>query len=578
VQRLRAERERVIGRRNAKVLPENRCSSQRGSRPAAGSTGLAAGTHPLLQLGVRTGALLALLVVLELWLVHLTRLPEASYGRPVLVVELARRLLSLRPGAVLTLVVIGLGTGAAFRARSLGPRWSDFEQAHRLRGLIVLVAAVLAWVYATYPYNFYFDQAYDFDRLFLLAMVPLVFWRPVVLFPFLLVLFPTLWQFSHPIGGFSPAAPMLLLRVLLLFAAYWLVRVVTGRAHAADFLFLLCCLIAAHYWVSGFGKLQLGWLTRDRIGWLLPATYANGWLGFLEPEAISALTRTLLALNWPMKVGTLLIECGALIALWRRGGLRTLLVAWIGLHAGIFLLTGILFWMWMLLDAAVLVLFFGRRAPELPIFTRPHFVLSLLLIGGGALWFRPQKLAWLDSRVSYAYRVEGVGESGRSYALSPRFFSPYDYQLTLGNFGYLTPAPHLAITWGATYQPELVAALEHATSAERVLALEARMGRDVFHVERSAIFDHFVQRFVGGWNQRGHGGRWWTPLQAPPLLWTFTRGPSPTAADPIARVVVHQVTTLFDDRRYLEIRERTVRVITLESEEEPRAPPGSGRD
>jgi hypothetical protein len=578
VQRLRAEREHVIGRRSAKLLPENRCGARGGSRSAAYGAGIAAGLHPLLPLGLRVGVLLGLFVGLEVWLVRLTYLPEASYSRPVLAVELARRMLSVHVGAVLTLAVLALGVGAAVRSRTLGPRWSEFEQGQRLRALIVLVAAVLAWAYATYPYNFQFDQAHHLDRLLLLGLVPLVFRHPVFVFPLLLLLFPVLWQFGHPIGGFSPAAPMLLVRVLLLFAAWWLVRVVTGRARTADFVFLLCCLLASSYWVSGWGKLQLGWLTRDRIGWLLPATYANGWLAFLEPDTISSLTRTLLALNWPMKIGTLLIECGALIALWRRDGLRIFLVAWIALHAGIFLLSGIFFWMWMLFNAAVLLLFFRQRGPELPIFTPAHFLLSLLLIGGGDLWFRPQKLAWLDARVSYAYRLEAVGESGRSYVLPPRFFSPYDYQFTLGNFRYLTPAPHLAITWGATYQLELAAALEGATNAERALAVETQLGRNAFDAERSATFDHFVQRFVGGWNRRGDGEGWWTPVQAPPLLWTFARGPLPNADDPVVRVVVHQVTTLFDGRRYLEIRTRPVREILLESQAHSQALPGSRRD
>lgn len=576
----------MIGTRNAKVQLQNRygrrCGSsfvaERAARALQTGSVWLADRHILLQLGFRVGVLLSLFVGLELWLVRLTFLPEASYRRPVIVAEFARLLVPVHAGAVLALVVGGMCAAAALRTRSLGPRWSDFDGGPRLQRLVVLVAAVLAWAYATYPYNFYFDQAHHVDRLLLLALVPLIFRRPVFVLPFLVVLLLILGQFSHPIGGFSRAGPMLLIRVLLLFAACWLVRIGTGRGRAADFLFLLCCLIAAHYWVSGLGKVQIGWLTQDRIGWLLPATYASGWLAFLEPDTISAATRVLLALNWPMKIGTLLIECGALVALWRRGGLRALLIAWIALHTGIFLITGIFFWMWMLLDAAVLLLFLGPRAPQLPIFTRPHAALSLLLIGGGELWFRPQELAWLDARVSYTYRMEAVGASGRSYTVPPRFFAPYDYQLTLGNFRYLTPAPHLAITWGATYQPELASALEHATSPERVLALEARVGDDAFDPARSATFDRFVQRFVGGRNQRRREWNWWTPWQAPPLLWTFARGPSPSTGDPIAAVVVRQVTSLFDDRSYREIRERTVRVIRVGPQAGPPAPRESDRD
>jgi hypothetical protein len=528
-----------------------------------------------LRLSVRVGALLALAVVAEMWLMRLTHLPQASYSRRILAAEVVAPLVSGKPFFLVTLLGLLVATAAAARARSLGAGWQDFEHGGRLRALIVLVAAVLAWAYATYGYNFFLGQGHDLDRFLLLALVPLLAWRPVFVFAFLLVLLPILWQFGYPIGGFSWAAPMLLIRVLVLFGALWVVRTSMGRARTADFVFLLCCLIAAHYWVSGFGKLQLGWLARDRIGYLLPATYANGWLAFLEPDRIAELTRALLWLNGPAKLATLLIECGALFALWRRRTLRLFLVAWIGLHGAIFLATGIFFWKWMLLAAVVLLLFFGRRGPQLPIFTRAHFLLSLVLIGGGALWFRPQKLAWLDARVSYTYRIEAVGQSGRSYSLPPRFFAPYDYQFTLGNFRYLVAAPHLPITWGATYRRELADALQHSTTAEQVLALEAELGQNAFDPERSAGFDRFVQQFVGNWNRRQGAREWWGLVQAPPLLWTFSRGPLPSAADPLVRIVVYQVTSLFDDEHYREIRVRPVREIPLPAPE-PRPPPRSG--
>ena len=532
--------------------------------------------RPFLDLLARVGALLVLAVAMELWLLRLTNLPPASYGRPVIVAALADRLASARPSALLAVAVMAFAVVAAVRHRSLGPRWDHFEHGARIRWLAAGAAGVLAWVYATYPYNFYFDRGHLVDRALVVALLPLLYWRPVFLFPFLLALLPVAWQFHHPIGGASWSAPILLVRALLLIGALWVTRLVTKRVSTADFVFLLCCLVAAHYWVSGVGKLELGWVGRDRIGFLLPATYANGWLGFLDPETIAAITKTLLSLNGLLQLGTLVLEVGALVALWRRNVLRAFLAGWILLHAAIFFLSGICFWHWMLLDAAILLLFFGRRAPHLPIFTPRHLLLSLLLIGGGALWFRPVRLAWLDSPVSYTYRLEATGASGQGYELAPRFFAPYDYQFTLSGFRYLTPAPTLRITWGAMWEPALAGALERATTPEQVLAVEAELGRNVFDSARSAAFDDFVRRFVGNWERRTggpHGRGGWTVLRAPPLVWTFPRGTPPDPADPIRRVVVVEVTSLFDGERYAEIRRRPVRAIELTGP--PAGAPGS---
>jgi hypothetical protein len=322
-------------------------------------------------------------------------------------------------------------------------------------------------------------------------------------------------------------------------------------------------MIAAHYWVSGWEKVRLGWPAGDRVGLLLASTYANGWLGFLEPTTIARLVDALLAVNAPAKVATLLVECGGLFVLWRQATVRWFLAAAIGLHGAIFALTGIAFWLWAVLDALVLILFFRRRHPAAPLFDRPHFLLSLLLIGGGAIWFRPVPLAWLDARATYTYRPEAVATGGRAHPLPPGFFAPYDYQFTLGAFRYLVDAPRLPITWGATRDRGLTAELNDARTPARILELEARYGRNDHDPDRARVFDAFVRRFVGSRHERGGRGRWSGVLQAPPTLWTFPRDAHVPAGARIERVVVYEVLSFFDGERYVEIRRTPVRTIPL---------------
>ena len=53
-------------------------------------------------------------------------------------------------------------------------------------------------------------------------------------------------------------------------------------------------------------------------------------------------------------------------------------------------------------------------------------------------------------------------------------------------------------------------------------------------------------------------------MRAPPLLWTFPRGEPSIGSDQIDRVVVWEITSLFDDLRYIEIRRVPVRVIEIQ--------------
>lgn len=519
------------------------------------------------RLLLRISALLAPYFLLERVFVHAARLPSEGYEQAFLTAEWMRRLGASSPWALALVLLVASAAAAGLRYRSFGPRWSDLEHGTRLRIFIVLVAGVMTWTFGTYAYNLYVDRGHELDRLLLLMLLLLLWWRPVFVFPLLLLLVLLLHQFSHPLGGYSWAQPVLLLRVLVLFAALLLVQMAWRRPHVAEFVFLACCLVASHYWVPGTGKLRLSWVLWDRIYYLLPATHANGWLAFMDADAVSALTRGLAWFNWPMKLGTLLVECGALCCLWRRAVLRTFLVAAILLHVGILGLTGICFWQWVVLDAALLLAFFAGRSGGVPIFTPGHFLLSIVLIGGSAYWFRPARLAWHDVPASYTYRFEGRADSGRSYALPPLFFAPYEYQFTLSAFGYLTPERRLPIVWGASSW-QTAAALERAGSTEEVLAVEHALGRNTFDPERRETFERFMARFVANWNMHRGERRWWRWLPAPPQLWTFTGSGIRAGAEPITSVRIYEVFTFFDGTQYREIRKALVGEVHTSSVEE----------
>ena len=69
---------------------------------------------PLVSLGIRVGSLLFVFLVLERWLLRVARLPETSYGEPLIAVELARAFLARSPAALSLLLRIGVITGLAY--------------------------------------------------------------------------------------------------------------------------------------------------------------------------------------------------------------------------------------------------------------------------------------------------------------------------------------------------------------------------------------------------------------------------------------------------------------------------------
>ncbi len=520
---------------------------------------------------VRVTALVATLHVLSRLFLKVTHLPGQSFEEPVLLIELVRHLFSHSIASFLFVGFIGALGVVAVWTRSLGPRWEALPFGRRFRVLALLVSGVLAWSFGTYNYNAHFDQSHLFDRLLVIALVGLVAWRPAFIWAFVLSLLPLYWQFASPIGGASMIEPLLLVRVLLLLGVAYLGRSLAARVRGTDVVFLIVILIASAYWASGIGKLGLeNWLADDRPYYLLYASHANGWLSHLSTGRIDQFANLLAAANMPVKLFTLAVEAGAILAVTGRGALRAFLIGCLLLHTGIFMSSGFFFWRWILLDGAVLILFAGPRRVELPIFTPAYIVLSILLIASGPVWSRPGKLAWRDAPLSYAYRFEAETADGVRYNLPPRFFEPYGYQFTLSNFLYLVDAPRLDIVTGAT-SGRVAGALADAQTLEDVLQIEEELGRVRFEPYQAEQLDAFLRRFVPVRSSRS------TSivkdlLQAPPLLWTspFRAGVPPDVE--FERVIITNVTSLYNEGRYREIRSVPIRVVELKAPPDARIP------
>jgi len=261
--------------------------------------------------------------------------------------------------------------------RDIWRSWDVLEHGQLIRPFVTLTAAVLAWRFSTYNYNFYFNQGHLLDRLLLIGLVPLIWWRPVFVFPFLLLLCAVIWQFAIPLGQYSWAQQYMPIRLLTLFGATLLLTAITGRRLGNHYVFLACCLVMAHYWVPGVGKLAIDWTSQGHVYNLLPSTYANGWLGFLEPERISAIARAIARLDSLILFFTLLFQLGAIIALWRRQLLIALLCIYPLFHLAIFSLSGIFFWQWIIVEAALAVLVSRFGGSGTNVFTWRYFIVPV---------------------------------------------------------------------------------------------------------------------------------------------------------------------------------------------------------
>jgi hypothetical protein len=506
----------------------------------------------------------ALYFLFEYWSRNLTRLPYSSYTGPPLSGELLQNLFSnLTVLAGAGLVVVGCSVGR----KSLLNSWRLFEYGTNLRWLIGLVAFVTTWIYAISDYNFYFDQLYVFDRLLLIALLLLLWWKPIFVLPYTLVLMAFAAQFTYPLAdqGSLLVSVNLLVHTLQLFSVFMLVHVVTGTRLTSDFLFVLCCMIGASYVRSGVGKLMLGWLAHPNLIYLLPGGYSNGWLAFLSPEQVAAISQFLMPFRLPMMLFTLVVELGALVFLFNQRVMLVYLLLFVGFHAGVAALCGIFFWHWIVLELALLLFFYRTRAQPFRMRTWAQFALSVVLIGGGFIWFRSVNLAWYDTGLYYSYRYEAITQSSDRVMLPASYFSPYEDIFIFQNFNYLTRDPQLTGTYGVSMDSELASAIVAARTPADVFALEGQFPLETYRQAHVDQLTELMGRFIRHVNQHeGHNPAWWAGLHLPGELLSFTRaGESAAWNEPIERVIVWQYTSFFDGEIYSHIRQRIVLEVPI---------------
>ena len=478
-------------------------------------------------------------------------LPAEAYERPLLLVEVLRR---LGWGVSAALV---LGAFCLLRYGAGWSRWRELQFGKELRVFVVFISVLAAWPFVTHGYNYYFDQGYYVDRALIVMLLPLIWWRPVFVLPFLIMVYAVMGQLTEPtLGGSVLVHKLQLFRAIGLFGAAFVIHALTGQRRTEQFVFLLCCFVAAAYWLPALAKLSMDWIALNSLHTIPLAAYAHGWLGNLSPERLVAYAEWLVPLDLFMRIIVIVVEAACLLLLLHRRVTIFLLSAVIVFHLGVFALLGYFFWTWIALDAALLILLMrgirnSREGAHFGVF----LAISVALILASPWWAKPPWLGWYDTSLSYVYRIKAVTSDGETHRLHPRFFAPYEELLTMTSFGYLVQEHATIVTTsGATQDPEVNNRLAAAKSANDVFDIE-RSAEISYDEEHAASFYRFLEQFVRTRNMRGDVASALYALRPPPQFWVRIDGLEKLGDRQIRQLIVNEVTTFFDGKNLSVIRE-----------------------
>ena len=496
------------------------------------------------------------------WQFTLASLSASSYYKPVLLLAALGDHPTLMVGWLLAASVLVVG----FRRLC----WSEFEDGRKLRYFVFFTTLIIAWAFSAYDYNFYFDQSHYIDRLLLIAFAILVLVHPCFVLLFLLEAIAIAYQFHHPLGG-TWTDKKVVFDVLVLFNLFLYAKLLLRREVTRRFLFFALCLVATHYVSAGVGKLELDWLRREHLDNLVAASYSNGWFYFVSEGTLLRILEFLKFLNVPMILGALLIEVSAVLILLRHKLTQVILFSCIVLHSAIFLSSGIFFWKWLLLDAALIVLLRKLDGDVVQgLYRIPVFLASLPLIVFASHFYPHVGLAWHDTKLNTSFELEAVGVSGKAYAVPRGLLAPYDLLFSQNRFAFLSEDKLLVGTYGTSLDGSMAESLQKVSNRRDLAELEAASGRVFYDEVRAQRFDQFLQIFFGNLNHRGPTNVAPSLVGVPHHIWNGRREePIYCYQKEVCELRVNFIKSLYVNGQILTLETKVIRRIEIPKKESP---------
>ncbi len=452
-------------------------------------------------------------------------------------------------------------------------RWTDWQHGTAFRALVMAILAVVVWSGTTFEYNNYLHRGHAFDRLLLLGLFGLS-WRYPLAIPFAVRLGIILVREGYVPINLDDFEFRTVTELLTLFSIFiWLSAKRSFQPWHA--LIVGVGSWACYYYIAGVAKWTYGpkysWLLENRLTNLALSTHMRGWLASVSDEHVNAVIRLIRPYDVLMSIYTLLVEFGALVAFFLH---RKIARVWFGLcfllHAGIFMMSGVFFWKWMLVNVAF-IWWFGRRDAR-PILDK-FFAYKLPLVLAAAavffsanrIWYWPQThVVWYDTPLLDQYDIIVVGKSGERYVVDPNYFAPQDLHMSQGAFCYATDNER-AVThiYGTTGSYEVMKQLNQFNDPKQALALHNRGGVCSNPAQR-LVFDNYMKRFFGNINRHGRPWDWLSQLGCPHHLWIDVRGPKEfKAQEKVTRLELWRTLMYAHKGKYHQLEKKLAHTIEL---------------
>jgi hypothetical protein len=438
------------------------------------------------------------------------------------------------------------------------------------------LVAFLGWKAATKDIDVVVGERHSVARLLILVSAVGVWWSPAFAFSaaFLFTTPFALWE-HHA----TMPMRMLLATVAFLALSTALAPVPELMASAAVLVWFVVTIQISHYVITAIAKAWLGprwssWHRENHLHHIAASAYSWGWMRFLPWSTWRRVIHGVRRFEKPMQASVFAIEALAPLALLHPYAAVGMSVTWSCFHLGVFALSGLLFWDWILANLAVAgaILMLPQEVTALA-FGPLQTVVGLLFLVAfplrHKLW-RPMPLGWWDTPFTQRVHWVAHGESGNAYGLYANFWSPHERLFGKVNACYLTPTPVMTYHLGEVWKHELRDALRAA--GPDLFKLDAV--RATYGIEpRSALLaENHVQYIRRLFHELNHGAN----KHALPRALRFLKAPGGQCfywgdlppyrgEEPITAVTLHYREEYYDGTTLARLRDEEILSIPIDA-------------
>lgn len=386
--------------------------------------------------------------------------------------------------------------------------------------IVGLCILILTWTFSLFEYNYYFNQWHLFDRVLLILLGILSIRYPFITIFFVIQTICISKQFTFPkVLIYTYVDKKIIFDILILYWLFYVFQLFVKNINWKFFIVIILAIIGNWFLLAGLGKLVKGWLVVNQTFNLYSSVQVFGWLQFL-PEYIRFNIGSIIKnYNSLVQISAITLEfLFPIIILLHRRLTLPILSLYIVFHLMVFLLSGIFFWKWILLDISMI---FIIKYYQLNLSKSKYLLLYFPLLFCNSYFLNSVSLSWFDSGYVYHYKFHVQTEANKIKPLDASFFSPYDIIFAQNRFHYLFDNKVLSYTFGSSNNKSVARYVNDFEKQDfdenKIINLKNKHGISYYDVNKKLMLELFLKKFV--LNKLQNDVKWINYIDPPMHIW-----------------------------------------------------------